>query len=429
MIMKSNELSTDEFVNLLMNQEITVYEDIQGSKIWCNYENNKWNIRPKSISQNPINFIDLAMQKLYKYVWAYLLSISENVTQLLSPNMFFCFEYFPDFQPAHIKYNGIPKNRLILTCVCKNGKNYVYDTNELKVFASLLEVEMLPIIYKGKLSKKQILNISSFISTSVTDLEYLHNETNFAKFFYNELNPNVKTSYLQDNFQDNLEKIIIRFEKDYKTITLDILNPMYKRNDNKIDSNYSDIYSILIFNFLEFLYSIEIDDIIISGRNREIIYVNLMCELYNKYMSLHSNDINELDFIIPDFFNEDKFKINQLLISNELTLDYINRENKNEYLLKIILNTFKNKQNKKIGIFTDLTLKYLNDIIRKIHIKIEELFNYNINFPSYLIKPDLANFPNIKWEEDGKGYVKTKQGQLFDDTLSNNNNNKKKFKK
>lgn len=427
MLMKSNELNTEEFIKLLMNQEITVYEDVQGTKIWCNYTNGKWEIRPKSINQNPINFIDLAVQKIYNHVWAYLLSINDNVTNLLSSNMYFCFEYFPDSQPANIKYDALPLNRLILTCVCKNGRNYIYETNELKVYSELLEVEMLPIIYKGKLSNKQIKNISSFISTSTTDLEYLHNETNFAKFFYNELNPNFSASYLNTDFQDNLEKIIIRFEKDFKTITLDVLNPMYVRNDTKIDSNYSDIYSILIFNFLEYLYSIDLESISTTGRNREIIYVNLICELYNKYMFLYSDNIKQLEFNIPDFFNDDKFKINQLLISDKTTIDFINVDNKNEYLLKIILNTFRNKQTKKIGIFTDLTLKYLNDIIRKLHIKIEELFNYNINFPSYLVKTDLDKFPNIKWEEDNKGRVKTTQGKLFDDTLSNNN--KKKFKK
>lgn len=426
MLMKSNELNGDEFIELLMNQEITVYEDIQGTKIWCNYTGNKWEIRPKSIKQNPINMVDLTTQKLYKYVYGYLLSLSDEITSLLSPNLYFCFEYFPDPQPANIKYDKLPKNRLILTCICKNGRRYIYDVEQLQVYARLLNVEMLPIIYNGKLSNKQINDISMFLSTSETNLEYLNIETNFAKFFYNLLNPQLENSHLCDDYQENLEKIIIRFEKDYKTITLEVLNPMYKRNDNRIDSNYSDIYSILIFNFLEFLYTIDIDNLNITGRNREILYINTMCHLYNLYMLKHEKDIEQLEFTIPNFFNTDKFKINQVLIENADTRNYINNSNKNEYLLKIILMTFRRTQKKKIGIFTDLTLKYLNDIVRKIHVKIEELFNYNTNFPSYVMKPNLDKYPNIKWEEDDKGYVKTKKGKLFDDTAGGN---KKKIKK
>lgn len=425
MLMKSTDLTADQFVNLLMNQEITVYEDVQGTKIWCNFNNGKWEIRPKSINNTPINFIDLAIQKLYKYVWAYLMSIHEDVTRLLAPNLYFCFEYFPDLEPANIKYKGLPLNRLILTCICKNGRRYIYNTNELKVYADLLNVEMLPIIYKGKLSNKQINAISTFISTSSVDLEFLHDETNFSKFFYNLLNPNLKHSYLNGDFESNLEKIIIRFEKDAATITLDILNPLYKKKDNKIDSNYTNIYSVLLLSFLTYIYSVDLDDIMIVGRNREMIYINFMCELYNRYMTIYESDLNNLDFVIPEFFNSDKFKINQILLSNTETINYINKNNKNEYFLKIILNAFRDKMNKKIGSYTDLTLKYHNDIVRKIHVRIEDVFNYNQNFPSYALKKSLDEYPNIKWEEDSKGNVNTVKGKLFDQQDQTNKKKKK----
>lgn len=424
--MKSNELDSNEFVNLLMNQEITVYEDIQGTQIWCNYENGKWNIRPKSIKNKPINLIDLAMQKMYKYVYSYLLSLPDEVTNLLRSNVYFGFEYFPDSQPANIKYNDLPKNRLILTSICRNGRKYIYNIDELKVYSDLLKVEMLPVIYSGKLSSDQIKKISTYLSLSKEDLSYLEAENNFAEYFYNLLNPQLKNSYLNDSFQDNLEKLIIRFERDYKTITMEILNPLYKRNDNKIQSNYSNIYSILIFNFLEFIQNIEISELKITGRNREMIYINMMCSLYNLYMKHYEEELNELEFVIPNFFNGDKFKINQSLIKDETTLNYINNSVKNEYLLKIILNTFRHRQKKTIGIFTEITLKYLNDMIRTLHVRIEEQFNYNQNFPSYTIKKDLSKYPNIQWEEDHRGFVKTTKGKLFDE--QDPNNKKKKFK-
>ena len=123
MILRNNQIEPEEFINLISNQEIIIYEEVQGSKLWCNFVNGNWILRPKNINQNPINLIDLAMQKYYKWAWAYLLSLPDEVTDLLRPNMYFCFEYFPDEQPAHIKYERMPENHLILTCICKYGKN------------------------------------------------------------------------------------------------------------------------------------------------------------------------------------------------------------------------------------------------------------------------------------------------------------------
>lgn len=418
MLIKSNEIEINEFLNLLSNQEITVYEDIQGTKIWCNVKNGKWEIRPKSINQNPINIIDLAVQKIYKYAYAYLLTIDQSKLQLIPENVYFCFEYFPDEQPANIKYDKLPLNRLILTCINKNNK-YIYNFKMLKVYSNLLNVETLPILYSGKLNQSQLTAISNFISTDQNDLTFLNNDTNFAKYFYKLLNPNVNNSYLCNDFQSNLEKIIIRFEKNDKLITLDILNPLYTKNSYKTVSNHGNIYSILIFMFLDYLHSIDLDDYKLYGHNRELLYINLMCELFNDYIKLYKENVLQLDFVIPDFFYTDKFRINQSLISNELTLDIINEDKKLEYFLKIILTTFKEKNINKVGIFTDVIIKYLNSMIYKIHSKIEVLFNYNTNKSSYIV-PNINDYENIKWEEDDKGYVKTKAGKLFNDGSRSN---------
>jgi hypothetical protein len=38
-LIKNTEIDANEFVNLLNNEEIIIYESIQGSKIWVNYVN------------------------------------------------------------------------------------------------------------------------------------------------------------------------------------------------------------------------------------------------------------------------------------------------------------------------------------------------------------------------------------------------------
>lgn len=428
MLIRNNQIEPDKFIELISNEEIIIYEDIQGSKIWVNYVNGNWIIRPKNINQNPINLIDLAMQKYYKYAWAYLLSLPDNVTDLLRPNMYFCFEYFPDEQPAHIKYERIPKNHLILTCICKYGKTYTYDVDELKTYANLFNVETLPIIYKGKLTDKQIKALTYFLNTNVSDVKLFFRDTNFAEFFYKLLNPFAKNSFLKlDGFQNNLEKLIIRFVKSNKESTLEILNPIYQKMQLKIDSEYSDVYSLLLFNFMQWLLTVNIDELEVSGTTREIVYINLMCKLYNMYIQKYETNIIDFIFVVPEFFNSDKFRINQALIKNETTLDYINKHTKLEYMFKILLSNFQRKHKREIGIINDVALEHLNTLVRKIELKIEIQFNYNVKLNKYSYQlQDLKDFPNITWEEDNKGYVYPEVDSLFGD---NDANNKKKLDK
>jgi len=428
MLIRNTEIHPEEFINLISKEEIIIYESVQASKIWCNFSNGNWILRPKSINQNPINLVDLAMQKYYKWGYAYLLSLPKEVTDLLKPNTFFCFEYFPDEHPANIEYDRIPKNNLILTTICKNGRNYTSDIDELRAYANLLDVETLPVLYKGRLSNKQIEEVTNFLHTSESDLDLFFKYKNFSEFFYKLLNPSAKNSYLKnDSFQINLEKLIIRFIKSDIEYTLEILNPMYQRMTLKNDSEYSDVYSILLFNFMQWLISIDLDSLEIEGTSRELVYINLISELFNQYILKYEKNIIDFDFVVPNFFNSDKFKINQNLIKNETTIDYINTNNKLEYVFKIILSTFQKQVHKKtIGIINNIALEQLNTLSRKINVKVVEQFNFNskLNMFSYQLK-NLSDFRNIKWEEDSKGYTQRK----VDSILSDLDSDKKKLDK
>ena len=54
----------------------------------------------------------------------------------------------------------------------------------------------------------KISAIKYFMNTSVSDLEYVFGENNFAFFFYKLLNPKLDSSFLmKDNFQKNIEKL------------------------------------------------------------------------------------------------------------------------------------------------------------------------------------------------------------------------------
>ena len=110
-----NDLESQELLDNILKEEIIVIEDIQGSKIWVNWNGKEFTIKPKSISNDAINLVDLAMQNYYNPAMEYFNSLDIRVKSLLNKKWWFCFEYFPDNQPANIEYEKEPKNKLVLT--------------------------------------------------------------------------------------------------------------------------------------------------------------------------------------------------------------------------------------------------------------------------------------------------------------------------
>jgi len=193
-ILTLNDISLDN-VDELLSKDIIIYEDIQGSKIWVNYNGSEFIIKSKSLNTEPLNLIDLSLQNYYNNAVNYLNSLDDRVKSLLNKSWWFCFEYFPDENPANISYSKIPKNGLILTTICKSGK-YAQNNEELTEYARLFDVDSLPIIFDGVLNEEQIEAFKYFISTSVDDLQYVFGEKSFSYFFYKLLNPAVSNSFL-----------------------------------------------------------------------------------------------------------------------------------------------------------------------------------------------------------------------------------------
>jgi hypothetical protein len=399
-----NGMNNDEILNDLFNDEIFVYEDVQGSKIWVNWNGKEFEIRPKSISSEPINLIDLAMQNYYNPALNYLNSLDERVKSLLNRKWWFCFEYFPDNQPANIEYNRVPKNQLVLSSINKSGK-YEFLIDELDEYSRLLDVDVIPVIYQGKLTEGMKEAIKYFIHTSEEDLDYIFGEKSFAYFFYKVLNPKIDNSFLMDDdFQKNIEKLIIRSKT--KDISFEILNPLYKRISEENNTEFVEIYTLILINFLNFCQSINLEDVKLKGDKKDDIYIYLLSKLFNVYVSEIKQDLLDFDFVVPEFFDKDKFKINTELIKNKLTKDYIQENEKLEYIFKVVLGSFNKRRKKPIGIFTENTVKLFNkfvdDIDNYISKYLNKLHEIELGRAGLL---DFGDFFDIQYDQDGEGQV------------------------
>jgi len=403
-LIRLNEISDEQLMNELFESEMVVYEDVQGSKIYVNWNGREFTIKPKSLSAEPINMIDLAIQNYYNHAINYFNSLDNRVKGLLNKNWWFLFEFFPDNQPANIEYNRIPKNHLVLTSISK-GNKFTYTIDEIEEYSRLFDVDSIPVIFKGKLSQDAVEAIKYFLSTSENDLEYVFGDKSFTFFFYKILNPQMTGSFLMnDDFQKNVEKLIIRV--DGKELSFELLNPLYKRVSDSNSTEFVEVYSLILVNFLNFCQSVDFYSIKLKEDRKDEVYIYLMCKLYNIYISEVKDDLLNFDFVIPEFFDKNKFRINKNLIDNKLTKEYLEEDKKLEYIFKVILGSFNKKRKKPIGIFTESTIDIFNRFVDFIDKRINDYLNKKSE--TELVKKGLLDFSDyfeIKYDKDGEGQV------------------------
>jgi len=402
--MKLNEIQDESVLNDIFNNEIIIFEDIQGSKIYVNWDGTNFTTKSKSLSSEPINMIDLAMQNYYNNAIKFFNNLDARVKGLINKKWWFCFEFFPDNQPANIEYNRVPKNNLVLTSICK-GNKFDYTTDELEEYGRLFDVDVIPVIFKGKLNEKVIEAIKYFLNTSESDLEYVFGEKSFSYFFYKILSPQTQNSFLMnEDFQKNVEKLIIRI--DGKDVSFEILNPLYKRISDTNSTDFVEIYTLILVNFLNFCQSIDFNQIKVKGDKREEVYIYLICKLFNMYLSEVKDDIVNFEFTVPEFFDKDKFRINTELIPNKMTKQFISEDKKFEYIFKVVLGSFNKKRKKPIGVFTEGTINIFNNFVKMIQEKIDEFFNKKSEIEltrSGLI--DFSQWFDVKYDVDAEENV------------------------
>jgi len=171
-------------------------------------------------------------------------------------------------------------------------------------------------------------------------------------------------------------------------------------------TEHSQVFSLIIVNFLEYLQLVNIEKYKPKGLTDNDMYVNLICTLFNDYMVNMKDDVEKWDIIIPQFIKNDKFKININLIRNKDTKELIKSSDKIEYVFKIILGSFNKKRKKPVGVMTENTIELFNKMIERIQKHIESQLNINKDYRFKQI--DLMNFNdyfNLKFDADSQGEI------------------------
>lgn len=226
---------------------------------------------------------------------------------------------------------------------------------------------------------------------------------------------------MEGDFQKNLQKIIIRVNGDQNSF--EILNPLYERISGENSTEFTDVYTLILVNFLNFCQSVNFAEIKIKGERKDESYIYLISKLYNMYISDVKDDIINFEFAIPEFFNKEKFKINKELIRNKLTREIIEESEKLEYVFKVVLGSFNKKKKKPIGIFSQTTVDMFNKFVDKIdHLIDNHLGKIREVEISKAGLVDFGEFLDIKYDVDGAGDV---YPEVWDDIQKSKEEKKK----
>jgi hypothetical protein len=293
----------------------------------------------------------------------------------------------------------------------------------LDEYARLFDVDLIPVVFQGVLTETMKEAIKYFINTSEDDLEYVFGDKSFAFFFYKILNPKEEGSFLMDeDFQKNMEKLIIRSKSN--DVSFELLNPLYKRLSESNNTEFVEVYTLILINFLNFCQSLNLDDIKLKGEKKDEVYIYLVSKLFNIYIGEVKQELLDFDFIVPEFFDKEKFKINTELIKNKLTKDYISEDPKIEYIFKVILGSLNRRRKKPIGIFTENTVKLFNKFVDDIDEYISKYLNkmqeIELGRAGLL---DFGDFFEIQYDVDGEEQV---YPDVYDEFEKGVDQNKKK---
>lgn len=146
------------YIKDIFDGEVTVEEKLDGSQTsWLNF-NGDLIFRSKGKIQQ-IECPDKLFSQGIEYLKSIIHKIPENI-QLYA-------EYLKSPKHNVIAYDRIPKNHFMLFgIVDKNTQTFISDRGELERYADLLEIDPVPLIYKGRIESaeqlKNFLNRDSF---------------------------------------------------------------------------------------------------------------------------------------------------------------------------------------------------------------------------------------------------------------------------
>lgn len=369
-----------EFVSKLFDSYVTVNEKLDASAFGLEKDSSTGEIQYyKRNTESPISKVDRTLMKFYEPPIYHFAGLKEEVKSKLPPGWRFGFEYFVNEQPQYICYDRIPKNGLVLSYIhVKNGLGEVVrtvqDKQTLDDWADKLDVERAPIIFQGKLTEDQKMNIMEFLDTSQNKLTAKYKTDSFVKYVITVLNPRMKKTALNEDLDKSIEGVVFRFgevlDEDGPVLLAKLVDPVFeaisKERPKEEDDKSSDMYYILLMEITNFVESIKLKSIPTKGKTFDDRYINFISEAYNRFMEDFGERYSDFKMTEPSYLKKKEFAINDRFIDNPRTLALIETSDNNAKIFKVFLAAFRKKRKKANGIFTKEVVEQFNGTVEKV---------------------------------------------------------------
>ena len=105
------------------------------------------------------------------------------------------------------------------------------------------------------------------------------------------------------------------------------------------------------------------------------MYIDIISKLFNIYYYKFGNRSIEWDFQIPKFYKKEQFKLNIDLVKDNICRKILESSDKNQYVFKVILNSFYKDLKRPIGSIDESMLVLFNQTVKEISKYIDNILN------------------------------------------------------
>lgn len=369
-----------DFIDNLFNSYVTINEKMDGSAFVFerDQETGRFNFYKRD-QRYPITLVDRTLMKYYEKPINYIESLPPHVLNRIPKGWRFGLEYFSNNQPIEIAYDRLPKNNLILSYIhtkYDNGKpgSTIQDQEQLDNWADILGVERPPIVFQGMLTDDQKNQILDFLRTPFGDLVSEFKTKSFVRYIIGVLNPEAKTSALNNDLDKPIEGIVFRFGEDdngKEPILSKMVDPVFtemakEKYNKKSEEKPSDFLGLTIMDIMNFILEEGVETFNVSGDSDDERYISFMSDVFIKFLSEYAYKYRGADFQEPDYLKRDEFRLNLDMIKDKRVLKYLDTDDSYESLFKLMLNSFRKIRKRASGIITAGIIDQFNIVVSDI---------------------------------------------------------------
>ena len=361
-----------QFIKQLFDDYVVISEKLSATR-FCFEKTNEGLVFYKK--DGKITAIDRTMSSLYEGPITYIESLSPEVINKLPIGFRYGFRFFHSTKPANIAYDELPLNGLVLTDIRNAKGKIINDVSILSKNSDLLGVEKPPIIWNGRLDDSQKTRLLEYLRSPEEDLIRKFKTDSFTKYIISIVNPEITNTTLSNNIEKPIDSIVFKFisEDTNEIVHAKVIDPMINQisRTNEVEREPQDLYGIILSDIVEFVKINGISKYKISKDSFDERFLELICQIYNEYMSRNAYKYEGIEIDPLSFATVPQFELNTGFITDIKTRDLIKNSSINKHIFKIMMSSFSKPKKKPSGTITQMLVLDVIEVSKKIKDKIE----------------------------------------------------------